>query len=262
VAIVSAQTAHSDQIIASPDTVVTPHKADTSKQSVVPGATVSPRNPWYTAGFQLGYRLGGNSAFSDDIIASGRTTILVLNDVFKLHESMLQVPVVGNIGRLTAALPSGSKELLNAATDLLNAAEGISVEIAPYLQTRDIDRPGDGNFGVTYYLSFGYRVNAARSRPDSSTLYLGQVRLALGAEFSIRLRDADPKPFTLSLGPTLTRFNKEQFQLATGRDKQVVLSWDVTMILPVSGFGLLSQASVAPHTYTLWRVGVLVAKKN
>jgi len=231
-----------------------------SPSAVAAVTEVSPSNPWYTAGFQVGYKLGGNSAFSDDIHASGRLTILVLNDRFKFRKLKWKIPVMSNIGRLRAALPAGSKELLNAATDLLNTAEGISVEIAPYLQPRDIDKPGGGNLGLTIYGAFGYKVSAARSRLDSSTLYLRQWRLALGAELSIRLRDADPKPFTLSLGPTFIWFHKDQYQLATGRDQQRLTSWDVTMILPVSGFGLLSQASVAHHTYTLWRVGVLVAK--
>jgi hypothetical protein len=250
----SAQTPHSDQLIASSVPASSPQEG---------AVEVSPKNPWFTGGFQVGYRLGGNSAFSDDLIASGRTTILLLKNPIKIGKLKWQLPIVGNIGKLSAALPSGSKELLNAATELLNTAEGISVEIAPYSQPRDIDSPGSGNLGVTYYFSAGYKLNAARSRLDSSTLYLGQVRFALGAEFSIRLRDADTKPLTLSLGGTSTWFlNKTTLQLATGREQKPVISWDVTLILPVSGFGLLSQAAIAPHTYTLWRVGVLVAKQN
>lgn len=259
VPILSAQTAHSDQIVASYQVV------DSSRSvvaTIATGAEVSPGNPWYTAGFQLGYRLGGNTSFSDGIVASARTTILLLNDLLRLGQSKLQLPVVGNLGKLTAAIPSGSDDLQNAATELLNTAEGISVELAPYFLFRSIDTLGQTGVGVTAFGSVGFKVNAAWSLADSSTLYLGQRRVTLGVEFSFKIHRTDPRPFTLSFGGTSTWFDRTKYSLATGKNQSLVKSFDVTVILPVAGFGLLTQASVASHTKALWRVGVLVAKKN
>ena len=61
---------------------------------------------------------------------------------------------------------------------------------------------------------------------------------------------------------TYATFDSTKFSLATGKSQSHVTSFDVTMIVPVASFGLLGQTSVASHTKALWRVGILVAKKN
>lgn len=248
--VVAGQTAHSDAMLASP-----PVRA-------VARIGVSAGNPWYTAGFQLGYKLGGNASFNDDIVASTRATFLVLNDVFKLRRTRWSLPFVGNVGRLIAAVPSGREDLEQKATELLNSGDGASAEFAPYYFVVGHDTSGAARFSMIAFASVGLRVNAAKNPADSSTIYLGQRRFGTGVEFAVKLHERDPRPFTFSLGPALTWFDRDKYVLATGRARSHIESLEFTMILPVGGFGLLGQTSVASHTRALWRVGVLVAKGN
>jgi hypothetical protein len=158
-----------------------------------------------------------------------------LTNHFGLQKKPVQLPVVGNIGKLTAALPAGRQDLEKKATELLNSADGITVELAPYWL---IPRSDSALISLTLFGSAGLKVNAAKDPLDSSTVYLKQGRFTAGVELSYQPRTA-PRPMPLSVGPSLTTFNRRKYLLATGKDKSNISSLEVTLILPTGGFGLL-----------------------
>lgn len=209
-------------------------------------------NPWVVAGAQVGYKFSGNSDFADGLLASSRIGLQTLR--FPGQSARVGLPLIGNISRLSPGL--GTDSVGSIADRLTNTAEGINVGLYPYYES--IDRSGGGPVQVTFYGSTVWKLNAAKDRNDSSTVYLNQGRFTMGMGVDLYIAENNTMPLSLSIEPVLTMVNADAFERVTGRRENRLYSVELTGVMPIgNNMGLLAQLGAPDEGKTLFRVGVI-----
>jgi hypothetical protein len=209
-------------------------------------------NPWIVAGAQIGYKFSGNSDFADGLLASSRIGLQTLR--FPGQGNRVGLPLIGNLSRLSPGL--GTDSIGSISDRLTNTAEGINVGLYPYFES--IDRTKGGPAQVTFYGSTVWKLNAARDRTDSSTVYLNQGRFTMGVGVDLYIAENNTMPVSFSIEPVLTLVSADAFERVTGRRENRIYSVELTGVLPIgNNMGLLAQLGAPDDGETLFRVGVI-----
>jgi len=211
---------------------------------------ISANNPWM--GGQVGYKFGGSGEFADNLITSARLMYKI-----DLGTKNFQLPVMGNFSQLKDNL-SGNLEVDEANDarfqDIVTSTQGLNIGLYPYYTIIEKQY-----FSFVLHSSLMYKINGFKDLENNS-IYLNQGRASLGAEFYIGKKNLDEGtyPLTLSVAPTITFFNKNDYKAIFNESKSSINSVEITACVPIGkGIGFLFE-SVLSSTPT-FRTGLLFA---
>lgn len=213
---------------------------------------ISANNPWL--GGQVGYKFGGTGEFADNLIASARLMYKI-----ELGTVKFQLPVMGNFSQLKDNISGNLQtDVENEARlqDILTSTQGLNIGLYPYYTITEKEY-----FSVIAHGVLMYKVNAFKDTTENS-LYLNQGRISLGAEFHLGKKNiAEGRyPITLSIAPTMTFFDKSDYNKVFGEEKSSISSLEITTVVPIGkGIGVLFEGVIS--STSTFRTGLLFSSQ-
>jgi hypothetical protein len=226
--------------------------ANVSKeQSTLAGASAG--SAWI--GSQVFYTIGGTNDPADNLLVSA-SGLFEIN----LGNSPIRLPVLGNFGQLYSSAADtadgAEKRRDQKAQQLMLSASGLNVGLYPYWVPMKW-----GNGAVTIHGSVMGKINAFGDTAETRK-YLPSGKVSLGIELSLGDQTKPREDLLLSLSPTWTLFDSDDYNAVFGQKRASVNGFEATMVIPVGkGFGVLIESLAGKGMSPAIRGALLYARE-
>ena len=222
-----------------------------SRSNVAGGLAAN--NPW--VGAQVGYLFGDSKEFADNLLVSGR----ILYEI-DLNSDKFKLPVVGNISNIIKSkvgFEAGeSKDKLDSEVKgLMTSNQGLHVGLYPYYLIKKSE-----TFSLIAHGVAGWKLNGLQDTVNNKVTYLNQGRFSAGVEFGIGRSNAEKIPLTISITPTFTIFDKNEYKGVFGVEKSTISTLELTCVVPLKkGIGVMFEDIVplSKGMSNVFRVGLI-----